>query len=188
MSDNCLQWKSRWWLLWYNIHAFLPMCYRDIPSHPTTPFLSAKALRYLQHRDLLWHHAWLTNHWGLNEAPGVGLGDVGLQDARGSAGLVHPSKDIDLAPTDGGGGRVHGLGQGRDGLPLVGDGVVPEDDSSSSELGWAALGTTHRHGKAAWQAEGKQRWKCGFLLFFFLNVLQIQPLGKWCNECFSLRF
>lgn len=123
----------------------------------------------------------LTNHWGLYEAPGVGLRDVGLQDPRGSAGLVDPSEDVDLAPAHGGRGRVHGLGQGGDGLPLVGDGVVPGDDSRSSELSSAAVGSTDRHRKVAWQ--GKQRWKC-----IFFNILQIQPLGKCCNECFSQRF
>lgn len=78
--------------------------------------------------------ACLTDHWGLNETPRVGLGDVGLQHARSSAGLVHPPKDVDLAPAHGGRGRVHGLGQGGDGLPLVGDGVVPGDDRRCSEL------------------------------------------------------
>lgn len=84
---------------------------------------------------------------------------------------------------------MHGLGQGGDGLPLVGDGVVPGDNSSAVSWGeqhWAAqTGTESRlgHRKAAWQAEEKQRWKC-----IFLNILQIQSLGKWCNERFSLRF
>lgn len=67
----------------------------------------------------------LTDHGGFDEAPGVALRHVGLQDPRRAAGLVHSSEHVDLPPAHRGGRRVDRLGEGGDRLPLVGDGVVP---------------------------------------------------------------
>lgn len=151
------------------------------PLPPHNPFAFCEGIKIPAAHRLALTPAWLTDHRGLDETPRVGLGDVGLQHARGSAGLVHPPKDVDLAPTHGGRGRVHSLGQGGDGLPLVGDGVVPGDDRRCSDLSWAAPGSTDRNRK-------QKKSRGGNAFYFFLNTLQIQPLGKQCNECFSLRF
>lgn len=67
----------------------------------------------------------LTNHWGLDEAPCVGLWNVRLEDTCSSASLIHATKHIDLATTHCGCCRVHCLGQRGHCLPLVGDGVIP---------------------------------------------------------------
>lgn len=67
----------------------------------------------------------LTDHWGLDEAPRVGLWNVRLEDARSSASLIHAPKHIDLAAAHGGRCGVYRLGQRGHCLPLVGDGVVP---------------------------------------------------------------
>lgn len=39
----------------------------------------------------------LTYHWGLNEAPRVGLWHIGLKDTRGSACLIDSTEHVDLA-------------------------------------------------------------------------------------------
>lgn len=67
----------------------------------------------------------LTNHWGLDETPRVGLWNVRLEDAGSAAGLIHATEHVDLAAAHGGCCGVHCLGQRRHGLPLVGDGVIP---------------------------------------------------------------
>lgn len=78
--------------------------------------------------------AGLTDHRRLDEAPGVGLGDVGLEHARGAPGLVHASKHVDLPPADRGRCRMHRFGQRADGFPLVGYCVVPgEKEEQISE-------------------------------------------------------
>lgn len=75
----------------------------------------------------------LTDHGRLDEAPGVALRHVGLQDARRAAGFVHAPEDVDLPAAHRGRRRVHGLGQRRDRLPLVGDGVVPEQRGTNKQ-------------------------------------------------------
>lgn len=67
----------------------------------------------------------LTYHWRLDEAPGVGLGDIRLEHARWAPGLVHSSKHVDLPPAHRGCGRMHRFGQRADGFPLVGYCVIP---------------------------------------------------------------
>lgn len=74
----------------------------------------------------------LTNHWGLDEAPRVGLRNVRLEDTGSSACLIHPTKHVDLATTHCGCSRVHCLGQRGHGLPLVCDGVIPAGEEKKS--------------------------------------------------------
>lgn len=73
----------------------------------------------------------LTDHGGLDEAPGVGLRDVRLQHAGGASRLIYAPEHVDLPSAHGGGCRMHGLGQRGHGFPLISDGVVPEERKQS---------------------------------------------------------
>lgn len=157
------------------------------PKKKKTNLLCTKALKYLQHRDfchnmsLLWQHKPLTDHWRLYKTPRISLGDVGLQDPGSSSGFVHPTEDVDLPTTNGSSGRMHGLGQRSDGLPLVGDCIVPEmraigvswDDAMPVEEDRQAE-------KAGWDIRERQldKLKKSRGGNVFSNIIQIQPLGK----------
>lgn len=68
----------------------------------------------------------LTYHGRFDETPGVALRYVGLEHTRRAPGLIHTSEHVDLPSAHGGCGRMDRLGERRNRLPLVGDGVVPE--------------------------------------------------------------
>lgn len=88
-----------------------------------------------------------TDHRGLDEAPRVGLWDIGLEDARGPARLVHAPEHVDLAAAHGGCCGVHRLGQGGHGFPLVGDGIIPagraQEPRSLTDLSTPNLARIH---------------------------------------------
>lgn len=90
----------------------------------------------------------LTNHWGLDEAPRVGLWNVRLEDARSPASLIHAPKHVDLAAAHGGRRRVHCLRQRGHGLPLVGDGVVPAERGEKEPR--SKWGRGHNQGSRHW--------------------------------------
>lgn len=92
--------------------------------HISTPFWSL-CVKVQSVAKMVGFDPCLTYHGWFNEAPGVALRYVGLEDTRRAPGLVHTSEHVNLPSAHRGRRRMDRLRKRRNCLPLVGYSVVP---------------------------------------------------------------